>query len=439
MIDLLLHPSWIAPVIPENLVHHDCSLAIHQGKILAILPKEQACKQFDATEEIELPNQLVIPGLINAHAHGAMSLLRGYADDQPLMTWLEEHIWPAENKWVSEDFVRDGTELAAAEMIKTGTTCFSDMYFFPETAAVVAQHAGMRAQICFPVFDFPCAWGTGPDDYISKGLKLHDTFAASELIHIAFGPHAPYTVSDAPLERIAVLAEEIDAPIQIHLHETQGEVELAEVSNGKRPIERLRKIGLLGPNTQCVHMTQVSDKDLQHLNETNSHVIHCPTSNLKLASGFCPVQKLTSAGINVAIGTDGAASNNGLDLLAETRLAALLAKAVSENASALDAHSALRMATYNGAKALGLEDQIGSLEPGKFADMISVDLSDLPQQPLYNPVSQLIYTQTGPCVNHVWVGGKKLLDNGKLTTLNEAEIITKARHWAEQIMGTSKN
>lgn len=432
-VDLLLTPRWIAPVIPEGTLYENCCVAIKDGRILAIAPKDQAERQFDAERTIDLPEHLVTPGLINAHGHAAMTLLRGFADDQPLMVWLEEYIWPVENKWVSGDFVRDGTELAIAEMIKSGTTCFSDMYFFPEATAAAAQHAGIRTQVCFPIFDFPCAWGAGPDDYISKGLKIHDTFSASDLINIAFGPHAPYTVSDQPLERIAVLAEEIDAAIQIHLHETRGEVNTAVSETGLRPIERLRNLGLLGPKTQCVHMTDVSESDIEHLQQTNSHVIHCPASNLKLASGFCPTQKLMSAGVNVAIGTDGAASNNTLDLLGEVRLAALLSKSVSENASALNAHAALRMATLNGAKALGLDQEIGSIEIGKQADLIAVDLSHISMQPVYNPVSQLIYTNSAQHVSHVWVNGKSLLDNGELITLNEKEVIHKAKQWASQI------
>lgn len=432
-IRLLIKARWIVPVVPENRVLENCALAIHNGTILAIVPQDEADKRFIPEQTINLTNHLVIPGLVNAHGHAAMSLLRGFADDQPLQEWLKNHIWPTEDQWVSEEFVRDGTELAMAEMIKSGTTCFADMYFYPEQAAQVAQQAHMRAQIAFPIFDFPSAWGQGPEDYFAKGLALHDDFRSSHLVNVGFGPHAPYTVSDDVLEKVAVLAQEMDAPIHIHLHETRFEVEESLKKHLKRPIQRLMDLGVLSPLTQCVHMTQVDDGDMELLLETGAHVIHCPESNLKLASGFCPVHRLSQAGVNVALGTDGAASNNDLNLLSEVKTAALLAKAVAEDASALDAHQALRMATINGARALGLEDRIGSLEAGKAADIAAIDLGELEAQPLYNPVSQLIYTSCSHRVSHVWVGGRALLLSRQLQTLNERELIGKARWWRQQI------
>ncbi len=434
-IRLLIKARWIIPVVPADRVLENCALAINNGQIIALLPQEEAERQYAAEQTINLGNHLVIPGLVNAHGHPAMSLLRGYADDQPLMNWLEQRIWPAESQWVSEEFVRDGASLAIAEMIRSGTTCFSDMYFYPEQTVQAAQQAQVRAQVCFPIFDFPSAWGLGPDDYFAKGLALHDDVRSSQLIRIGFGPHAPYTLSDDPLKKVAVLAQELDAPIQIHLHETAGEVEKALAETGKRPSQRLMDLGLLSPLTQCVHMTQVDDSDLALLQQSGAHVIHCPESNLKLASGFCPVQRLLDAGINVALGTDSAASNNDLNLLGEMKTAALLAKAVAGNAGALDAHAALRMATLNGARALGLEDQIGSLEVGKSADLVAVDMGDLEAQPLYNPVSQLVYTDCGQRVSHVWVAGKALMLSRQLQTLNERELLAKARWWRQQISG----
>lgn len=434
-VNLILKARWIAPVVPENRVFEHCALVIDKGVILALVPQEEADKRYNAQQEIYLGNHLLIPGLVNAHGHAAMSLLRGYADDLPLMQWLEDHIWPAEGQWVSEDMVRDGTELAMAEMIRSGTTCFSDMYFFPEQVAQAAQQAHMRAQVTFPLFDAPSAWGQGPEDYFRKGLALHDDFRASELVRIGFGPHAPYTLSDEPLARIATLAQELDAPIHIHLHETEQEVSDSVAQYGKRPVQRLADLGLLSPLTQCVHMTQVNDDDVTLIRDSGAHVVHCPESNLKLASGFCPVQRLLDQGINVALGTDGAASNNDLDLLGEMKTAALLAKAVAGQADALNAHSALRMATLNGAKALGLEEHIGSLEVGKSADITAIELSDLTSQPVYNPVSQLVYTHSGHKVSHVWVAGKALLLSRQLQTLNERELTGKARWWAKQIQG----
>lgn len=434
-INLLINARWIAPVVPAGRIFEDCALAIDKGLIKALLPQEEAQKRFAPEQTLNLGNHLLIPGLVNAHGHAGMSLLRGYADDLPLMDWLNNHIWPAEGRWVSDQMVRDGTELAMAEMIKSGTTCFSDMYFFPEQAAQVAQQAHMRAQINFPILDFPSPWGQGPEDYLSKGLALHDDFRASPLVRIGFGPHAPYTVADQPLEKIGVLAQELDAPIHIHLHETAQEVSDSLEQHGKRPIQRLMDLGLLSPLTQCVHMTQVDDSDIALLQQTGAHVIHCPESNLKLASGFCPVQKLMDAEINVALGTDGAASNNDLDLFSELKTAALLAKAVSGRADALNAHRALRMATLDGARALGLDDTIGSLEVGKAADIAAVEMSALEVQPLYDPVSQLVYTNSGHRVSHVWVGGKALLLSRQLQTLSERELMGKARWWLKQIQG----
>ena len=432
-IRLLIKARWIVPVIPEDRMLENCALAVHNGAIVAIVPQDEADKRFNAEQTINLSNHLVTPGLINAHGHAAMSLLRGFADDKPLRDWLNNHIWPAEDQWVSEEFVRDGTELAMAEMIKSGTTCFADMYFYPEQAAQAAQQAHMRAQIAFPIFDFPSAWGQGPEDYFAKGLALHDDFRSSHLVNVGFGPHAPYTVSDDVLEKVAVLAQEMDAPIHIHLHETRFEVEESLKKYMKRPTQRLMDLGVLTPLTQCVHMTQVDDNDIDLLLESGAHVIHCPESNLKLASGFCPVQKLWNAGVNVAIGTDGAASNNDLNLLSELKTAALLGKAVADDAAALNAHQALRMATINGARALGMDDRIGSLEAGKAADITAIDLGELEAQPLYNPVSQLIYTSCGQRVSHVWVGGRALMLSRQLQTLNERELIGKARWWRQQI------
>jgi 5-methylthioadenosine/S-adenosylhomocysteine deaminase len=432
-IDLIIKARWIIPVIPENRTLENCALAIHQGQIVAIIPNDEAERRYTAKETVNLPSHALIPGLVNAHGHAAMSLLRGYADDQPLHTWLNDHIWPTESRWVGEEFVRDGTQLAMAEMIKTGTTCFADMYFYPDQAAQVCLDAKMRSQISFPIFDFATAGGIDTDDYFNKGLALHDSQRANPLINIAFGPHAPYTVSDGPLQKIGMLAQEMDMPVQIHLHETAIEVEDSLKQYGKRPTQRLLDLGLLSPLTQCVHMTQINDVDIEILQHTGAHVIHCPESNLKLASGFCPTDKLLKAGINVALGTDGAASNNDLDLFSELKTAALLGKAVSGDASALDAHSALRMATLNGAKALGLDEKTGTLEVGKHADITAINLSDLRMQPLYNPASQLIYTHSGQCVSHVWVAGKALLANGLLLTLDEREIVGKANWWRKQI------
>ncbi len=432
-IDLLINSQWIIPVVPENRIFENCALAIDQQKIVGIFPQTEAARRFEASSVINMDNHILMPGLVNAHGHAAMSLLRGYADDQPLEPWLEEHIWPVENRFLSEKFVADGTKLAMAEMIKTGTTCFADMYFFADSAAEQVRACGMRSQIGFTVFDFPTADGKDADDYIHKGLKLRDIYKDNDLIKIACAPHAPYTVGDETLRRIATYANELDMAVHIHCHETAKEITDSMHLYSARPLQRLDDLGILLPQTQLVHMTQVDKDDIRLIEDNNCHVVHCPESNLKLASGFCPVAELMDANINVALGTDGAASNNDLDLFGELKTAALLAKGVSGNASALDAHAALRMATINGAKALGWQEQIGSLEAGKSADIIAVEVSSLSQKPLYNPASQLVYTNAGSQVTHSWVAGKALMEERKLLTLNEAELIQSADSWRTQI------
>jgi 5-methylthioadenosine/S-adenosylhomocysteine deaminase len=422
------------PVEPAGVVLKEHGLGIRDGRIAFIGPRSAALKLV-AHEVRELPGMLLSPGLINAHGHAAMTLFRGLADDLPLMTWLEQHIWPAEAKWVDEAFVRDGTDLAIAEQIKGGITCFSDMYFFPKVASERVHNSGIRAQIAIPILDFPIPGASSADEAIRQGIELFGDLKHHPRLKIAFGPHAPYTVGDETLEKVRVIAEELDAAIHMHVHETAIEVQQALEKHGERPLARLARLGLLGPRFQAVHMTQISEDDLALLVESNSSVIHCPESNLKLASGFCPVERLWQAGVNVAVGTDGAASNNDLDLLGETRTAALLAKAVAGSASALDAHRALRMATLNGARALGLEQQIGSLEVGKFADLVAFDLSGLAQQPVYDPVSQLIYATGRDCVKHLWVGGKQLLDDRRLTRLDEQQLCATANAWGQRISG----
>lgn len=431
-LDLLLLPTWLVPVEPAGVVLQDHALGIRDGQIAFIGPRSAAAR-LQAREIRELPGQLLAPGLINAHGHAAMTLFRGLADDLPLMTWLEQHIWPAEARWVSEAFVRDGTDLAIAEQVQGGITCFSDMYFYPEVAAERVHASGMRAQVTVPVLNFPIPGARDADEALHKGVELFNDLKHHPRVSIAFGPHAPYTVSDENLHKIRVLADELDAAIHMHVHETAGEVSDALQQSGERPLARLARLGLLGPRFQAVHMTQVDDADLALLVESNSNVVHCPLSNLKLASGFCPVEKLWLAGVNVAVGTDGAASNNSLNLLGDTRTAALLAKAVAGSATALDAHRALRMATLNGARALGMEAQVGSLEVGKAADLASFDLSRLAQQPVYDPVSQLIYAGGRECVRHVWVAGRQLLDEGRLTRLDETSLRDKASAWGERI------
>lgn len=431
-LDLLLLPTWLVPVEPAGVVLKNHALGIRDGRIVLIAPREEA-DQYLANETRDLSGMLLAPGLVNAHGHAAMTLFRGLADDLPLMTWLREHVWPAESRWVDEAFIKAGSELAIAEQLQSGITCFSDMYFFPEVVSQLAHKHGIRAQITIPVLNFPIPGARDADEALRKGVALFDDLKHHPRLSIAFGPHAPYSVSDDKLESIRTLVAEMDIGIHMHVHETANEVEEAIREYGERPLARLARLQLLGPRFQAVHMTQVNDDDIALLVEHNCSVIHCPESNLKLASGFCPVERLWEAGVNVAIGTDGAASNNDLDLLGETRTAALIAKAVSGSATALNAHRALRMATLNGARALGLDDHTGSIEVGKFADLVAFDLSRLAQQPVYDPVSQLIYSCSRDCVRHVWVAGKHLLDDRQLTRMDEEQLIATAQEWGNKI------
>jgi 5-methylthioadenosine/S-adenosylhomocysteine deaminase len=433
-IDTIIHARWIIPVQPEHKVYEHYSLVIHQGKILDLLPTSRCQKKYQGQVEHDLKTHALIPGLINCHTHAAMSLMRGMADDLHLMEWLSGHIWPAEGKFVNYQFVQEGTELAIAEMLRGGTTTFNDMYFFPDAAAKAVEKSGIRASLGLILLDFPSAWAKDSDDYLHKGLQLHEQYRHHPLISTAFAPHAPYTVSDGPLEKIKSYAEKLDIPIHIHLHETRDEVQQAIADTGMRPIARLQKLGLLSPLLLAVHMTQLEEEEIKLIKRHKVHVLHCPESNLKLASGFCPVHKLTSKHINVAIGTDGAASNNDLDMISEMRTAALLGKAVAEDASAIPAFSALKMATLNGAKALGLDTITGSLCKGKAADITAIDLNKIETQPIFNPISQIIYSSSREQVTDVWVQGRHLLNKRQLTTLEEKQLIKNAQAWGEKII-----
>jgi len=431
--ELLLHPQWIVPVDAAEsiLTHH--SLAVAGGRIRALLPTPEARAGIRAAQEVELPGHVLIPGLINAHTHSPMVLLRGLADDLPLMTWLNQHIWPAEQRWMDPEFVRVGTRLAALEMLKSGTTCFNDMYFFAEVTAKAAADAGMRAVVGMILVDFPTRFAETPEEYLRKGLALHDHYRDHALVRTAFAPHASYSVSDGPFERIRTLSNELDVPVHIHLHEAHDEIVQSLRDHGERPLARLEHLGLLGPNLAAVHMTQLEASEITVLARANAHVIYCPESNLKLASGFCPAARLLDAGVNVALGTDGAASNNDLDMMGELRTAALLGKGVADFPAALPAYTALRMATLNGARALGIDAETGSLERGKSADMVALDLRDPDTQPVYNPLSQIVYAAGRDQVRQVWVAGRHLIRNGEPTTLDPAAILGEVREWGARI------
>ncbi|MCP5345874.1 MAG: TRZ/ATZ family hydrolase [Pseudomonadales bacterium] len=435
-IEQIISARWIIPVVPEGAILNNYSVAIGGKRILALLPTAQVADRYPDVPRTSLDEHALIPGLVNAHGHTPMSLFRGIADDVPLLEWLQQHIWPLEGKFVSEEFVHQGAELAIAEMLLGGTTCFADMYFFPDAVARAATSAHIRTQLASPVLDFPTVWGQNADEYIFKATELHDDYRNSELVYTAFGPHAPYTVSDAPLRKIMTLAEELDIPIHMHVHETASEVAEAVEQTGQRPMQRLAGLGLLSPRLVCVHATQLTAAEIELIHTEGVHVVHCPESNLKLASGFCPVGDLLASGVNVALGTDGCASNNDLDMFSEMRTAALLAKGVAGDAGTLPAAGALQMATLNGARALGMDNLIGSIETGKFADLTAVRLDTLNALPLYNPISHLVYNTGSSQVSHVWVGGRAVVEAGQLTTLEPATIRETARHWQKAISET---
>ncbi len=432
-VDLALIPRWTIPMEPEAQVLEGYAVLVDQCRVEAVIPHAEMSQRFVARQIMPLPGHALIPGLVNAHTHAAMVLMRGLADDLPLMTWLQKHIWPVEARFADAAFVRGGTRLAVLEMLRGGTTCFNDMYFFPDTVADVVAACGIRACVGLIAVDFPSAWAADAEEYLKKGEALHKTLAGHPTIHTALAPHAPYTVSDRPLERIAKLAKTLDIPVHMHVHETAHEVNEAQRTGGKRPIDRLDELGLVNHRLIAVHMTQLTDREVEKIAAANASVVHCPESNLKLASGFAPVTALDEAGVNVAIGTDGAASNNDLDMLGEIRIAALLAKAVAGDASALPAHRALRMATLHGARALGLGDRIGSIEVGKDADLVAVRL-DVPEtEPVFNPLSQLVYSASRHQVTDVWVRGKRLLAEGEPTTLDVTDILAEVRTWRDRL------
>ncbi|HEX5464665.1 MAG TPA: TRZ/ATZ family hydrolase [Burkholderiales bacterium] len=436
-IDTLISARWILPVEPAGTVLENHAIAVTGGCIQAILPLPDAERRFTPAQRVTLDDHVIIPGLINLHTHAAMVLLRGFGDDLPLMTWLETRIWPAETRLVSPEFVFDGTLIACAEMLRGGVTCFNDMYFFPEAAARAIVAAGMRAALGLIVIDFPSPYAADGQDYLSKGLATRDALHGESLLSFCIAPHAPYTVSDKLFEKIVTYSGELDLPIHTHVHETADELEASVKNYGLRPLARLQQLGALGPNLLAVHATHLNDSEIDLLAQHGCHVAHCPASNLKLAGGIAPLQRLVAAGVNVGIGTDGAASNNRLDVLGETRLAALLAKGTAADATAVPAHTALAMATINAARALGIDGRTGSLVPGKRADITAIDFSAPELSPCYDPVSHVIYAAGREHVSHVWVDGELLLEQGRLTHIDNAELARKAAYWRERITGST--
>jgi len=431
--DLLIEAGWVVPVVPHGVVLENHAVAITDGAIVAVLPVHEARARFSPKQIVSRPEAALIPGLVNAHTHNPMTLLRGIADDLPLMEWLQGHIWPVEGTVIGPEFVADGVGLAIAEMLRGGTTCANENYFFPDVQAAVYKRHGFRARVGLPVIDFPTAWASSPDEYFDRAIEVHDQWRDDPLVAATFAPHAPYSVSDANFERIRMLADQLDLPVHLHCHETAQEVADSIKLHGQRPLARLDRLGLVNDRLIAVHMTQLTEAEIALCAQRGVSVVHCPESNLKLASGFCQAGKLQRAGVNLAIGTDGCASNNDLDMFGETRTAALLAKAVAEDASALDAASALHAATLGGARALGFEAAIGSIEVGKQADIACVDLGQIETQPLHHVISQLVYAAGRHQVSDVWIAGRIKLRERELVDIDTAALIANARQWRTRI------
>jgi len=431
-IDTLICAAHVAPVAPRQVLDNH-AVAVHAGRIVALVPREEAFARFQPRRVVDLDRHLLIPGLVNLHCHAAMALMRGLADDLPLMRWLQEHIWPAEAKHARDEFVHDGSLLAFAELLRGGTTCVNDMYFFPGATARAALRAGIRAALGIIAIEFPSAYATDAADYLQKGLATRDAYLGEALLSFTLAPHAPYTVGDDMLRRMGVLAEELDIPIHTHVHETPGEIAESVSRHGVRPLERLRRLGVLGPHLIAVHSVHLEEPEIDMMAREGVCVAHCPSSNLKLASGIAPVAAMRARGVRVGIGTDGAASNNRLDMMTEMRTAALLAKAQSGDASAVGAFEALEMATLEGARALGLDGEIGSIEPGKRADLAAVELSSLDTLPSYHPMSDLVYSAGREHVTHVWVDGEPRLEENRLVGLDTGDLRDRARWWQEKL------
>ncbi|MEP6996955.1 MAG: TRZ/ATZ family hydrolase [Betaproteobacteria bacterium] len=431
-VDLRLDARWVVPVVPRGALESH-SVIIDAGRIVAIVPCADAERDYDAAEQVTLPSHALLPGLVNAHTHAAMTLLRGSADDIALEPWLADHIWPREKAFLSAEFVHDGTLLGAAEMLSGGVTCCNDQYFFADAAARAYQASGMRAMLGLPVLDFPTAYAVDADDYLKAGLAARDTWKHEPLLTFSLAPHAPYTVGDASWRKIVVYSRQLDLPIQTHLLETRDERARSESEFGIDPLRRLHRLGVTGPGFVAVHGTHLEAGDIELLLTQGCHVVHCPVSNLKLAGGIAPVAELVRRGVNVALGTDGAASNNRLDVFGEARLAALLAKGMSGDAAVIPAAEALQMATLNGARALGLERDIGSLEPTKQADVIAVDLGAVVHAPCYDPVSHLVHVTGRDQVTDAWVAGRRVVAGRRLTRLDTQELAARARFWQDRL------
>ena len=432
-VQTLLLPTWLLPIRPARTVWRDHAVLVEGERIVGVMPAAEAVDAYPEAEQVRLPGHVPMPGLINMHTHSPMALFRGMADDLELDTWLKQHIWPAEQRWVSPDFVRDGTELAMLEMLRAGTTAFNEMYFFPEVIAESADAAGLRAMIGVPIIELETPWAKGLDDCLARARDVVDQATDRPLLDVGLAPHAVYTVSDAAISQVSRWSAEWDISVGIHLLEAGWERRYSEDHHGMGALQWLHHHELTGDRLQTVHMVHVGPADIELLVETGTHVVHCPNSNLKLSSGIAPASAMLEAGVNLCIGTDGAASNNRLDVLGEMRVASLLAKGSSGDPCTFDAHSALEAVTLSAARALRKGDELGSIEAGKQADLVAFDLRCPETQPVHDVASQMAYAAAASQCRHVWVAGRQVLKDGVATTLDEQAVLAKAREWNRRL------
>ena len=429
--DILILDGMIVPVTSEPFAG---SMAIIDGRIMEIGSTESLTGRYSAKQTIVAKGSAVLPGFVNAHTHAPMTLFRGIADDRPLMEWLTGTIFPAEAANVDRDFVRLGTRLAAAEMIRSGTTTFADMYYFESDIAEETKKAGLRAVLGETVIDFPAPDNKSWDDALRYVRQFASRWKNDELITPAIAPHAPYTVSEQHLRQVRALATELGIPILIHLAETRDEISQIADKYGKTPVGLLSDIGFLGPDVVGAHAIHLDDEDIRLLRASRTGVVHCPESNMMLASGVARIPDLLGAGVSVGLGTDGpAGSNNNLDMIEEMASAARLQKIHRMDPAVIEAKTVLEMATIGGARALGLSDRIGSLEAGKRADVIIIDLERAGNQPIYSVESAIVYSANGADVATTIVDGKLLMHERRLLTLDEKEIIEKARAIRDEV------
>jgi 5-methylthioadenosine/S-adenosylhomocysteine deaminase len=432
-IDTLVCARWVLPVEPDGTVLENHAVAVHAGRIVAVLPIEVARARYAPAELVSRPHHALLPGLVNAHTHAAMTLLRGRAENLPQAQWAQDVIAPIERRWVDPEYVRDGTELAIAEMVRGGVTCFGDMQLWPEVVARTAADLHMRVSIGLVVEQAASRWAGDPDEYIEKGMALRDDYRGDPLVatHFALGP--AHELDDTTLLRVRRLADELEIPIALPVHESASELDASIARHGARPLDRLARLGMATPLLVAVHGTQLSGADIDTLANAGAAVVHCPEANLKLGSGVCPAAELLGRGVRVALGTDAPASNNDLDVLSEMRTAGLLAAGVGARPGALVASDLLRMATLEGARVLGLGESTGSLIAGKWADMCCIDLRAPGSWPVHDAATTLVYACSSRQVTDSWVAGRQVLAAGSLRYIDEAGLYERAEAWRLRI------